>query len=395
MDIPPSLYIIQSFLFIGIITTDYNQDFITRVVIVKKALHSFNEYNMENILKESTNFITSINKRIKNENSVFSLSEDINLLVTNTMWRLLFDKRLELKDTDYKSLSRMLDLLTSGLAVSNLIDGFPLLRNIPIGKYLYIDDFNAIRDKLISAHVEEQSKNFHYNDKKCFTDILLSEHAQLSRDNVEIILTDILCAGIETVYATFRFVILYLLLNKDITKKCYDEVEIVIGENELNFKDICNFHYIRAVISEVLRISPAAPFGVPHKTTTDTSIFEYGIPQNTTLLLNIYAIHHDSTVHLNPEKFTPQRFIDNNGHYQNIHGFIPFSIGRRECLGKKLGMQQLLFYIVTLLQNFYLQAPEGFDVTDASISRVCIKPREHNVKIIRRKLLNSTCNLSF
>ena len=54
----------------------------------------------------------------------------------------------------------------------------------------------------------------------------------------------------------------------------------------------------------------------------------------------------------NPEEFIPERFIDSDGKYLSTRpqAFIPFSIGRRECVGQKLAIADLFFVLVRFLQ---------------------------------------------
>lgn len=51
--------------------------------------------------------------------------------------------------------------------------------------------------------------------------------------------------------------------------------------------------YTEAVIMEMLRLSSFVPFGIWHRVTEDVSYQNYVIPKDTTLLSNLYAVHHD------------------------------------------------------------------------------------------------------
>ena len=56
-----------------------------------------------------------------------------------------------------------------------------------------------------------------------------------------------------------------------------------------------------------------------------------------------------------------ERFLNSDGQCTIPKYFMPFSIGGRECLGKKLAMMQLFLFAAGLLQNFNIKAPLGKD----------------------------------
>ena len=59
------------------------------------------------------------------------------------------------------------------------------------------------------------------------------------------------------------------------------------------------------------------------------------VPKGIFVALNLAKLHHDEREWAKPEKFKPERFLDSDGKFlgwSKLHGFLPFSIGRRECL---------------------------------------------------------------
>ena len=47
----------------------------------------------------------------------------------------------------------------------------------------------------------------------------------------------------------------------------------------------------------------------------------------------------------NPEEFNPDRFLNDQNHYQNNENLIPFSVGKRFCLGKTLAEQEFFLFL--------------------------------------------------
>ena len=59
----------------------------------------------------------------------------------------------------------------------------------------------------------------------------------------------------------------------------------------------------------------------------------------------------------NPEEFNPNRFLDENGHYKSNDNLIPFSVGKRFCLGKILAEQEFFLFLTGILHQFKFESP--------------------------------------
>ncbi|XP_039142783.1 LOW QUALITY PROTEIN: cytochrome P450 734A6-like [Dioscorea cayenensis subsp. rotundata] len=88
------------------------------------------------------------------------------------------------------------------------------------------------------------------------------------------------------------------------------------------------------IINETLRLYPPAVATI-RKAKVDVELRGYKIPQGTEILIPIMAVHHDVKI-WGPDaaEFNPARFMDRA---RSPTGFIPFGVGPRMCIGKKLG----------------------------------------------------------
>lgn len=78
------------------------------------------------------------------------------------------------------------------------------------------------------------------------------------------------------------------------------------------------------------------------------------------VLSNFYAIHRDPHHWKNPESFDPSRFLKKDGTLNaKPDSYLPFSAGRRVCLGEPVAKPELLLMCATLLQRLELCLPEG------------------------------------
>ncbi|KAM6254715.1 vitamin D 25-hydroxylase isoform X2 [Aptenodytes patagonicus] len=138
------------------------------------------------------------------------------------------------------------------------------------------------------------------------------------------------------------------------------EIDLVIGPNKMPaLEEKCKMPYTEAVLHEVLRFCNIAPLGIFHATSKDTVVRGYSIPEGTTVITNLYSVHFDEKYWSNPEVFFPERFLDSSGQFVKKDAFIPFSLGRRHCLGEQLARMEMFLFFTSLLQRFHLCFPHG------------------------------------
>ena len=144
--------------------------------------------------------------------------------------------------------------------------------------------------------------------------------------------------------------------------KIHDELDRVAGKDRLpSWKDVENMPYLQATFSEVLRKSGPVPVTGATAIRNGT-LAGYHIPKGTTVIINIKEIHHDPTEWPEPDKFKPERFLDSEGKFVGWtakHAFMPFGLGRRECLGQLFAKIVMFTFTSTLLQRYKIELPEG------------------------------------
>ncbi|XP_035661944.1 cytochrome P450 2U1-like [Branchiostoma floridae] len=117
--------------------------------------------------------------------------------------------------------------------------------------------------------------------------------------------------------------------------------------------------YTEATIMEIQRIRAIVPV-TPHAPNEDTTFRGYDIPAGTQVLPNLWSAHMDPEFWPDPEKFDPRRFLDSDGKVvTRPESFMPFSTGRRVCLGEQLAKMELFLLFSSLLKHFTLKLPEG------------------------------------
>lgn len=150
-------------------------------------------------------------------------------------------------------------------------------------------------------------------------------------------------AGFDTVSTMISFLMYELAIDQQIQQKLFEEIrEINDGLNgeRLNYDVLPKMKYLDQVISEVLRKWPPAVF-TNRVCTKDYSCSVDGhdkfiIEKGKAVWIPICSIHHDPKYYPEPKKFDPERFSDENKHLIQPGSFLPFGVGPRNCIGKKL-----------------------------------------------------------
>ena len=150
----------------------------------------------------------------------------------------------------------------------------------------------------------------------------------------------------------------------EIQAKVQEEVDNVVSSREL--PKLCHrsqLSYTEAVLYECMRLAPIAPTAIPHRTTRDNSVAGYDVPKDTMVIINIWALHHDATAWDNVDKFIPERFLNADGKMgPKPDSWLPFSAGRRVCLGETVAKPELHLIFAALMQQFSWRAPNGVNI---------------------------------
>ncbi|KAL1441241.1 hypothetical protein MTO96_008663 [Rhipicephalus appendiculatus] len=161
-------------------------------------------------------------------------------------------------------------------------------------------------------------------------------------------------AGLETTSSTLAFATYHLALNPEVQEKLRKEVDecMAVHGPEPSLDAISKFKYLHCVVSETLRLYPPAA-RLERYATDDYVLGETGIrvPKNCSVIVPIYAMHHDPALFPDPENFVPERFSDENVESIKPYTYLPFGAGPRNCIGMRLALQSVKLCLIHSLHN--------------------------------------------
>ncbi|XP_007941332.1 cytochrome P450 2S1 [Orycteropus afer afer] len=194
---------------------------------------------------------------------------------------------------------------------------------------------------LLKIAQEEQDPNTEFTEKNLLMTVIY-----------------LLFAGTVTVSATVSYALLLLLKYPQVQERVHEELTRELGAGRTpGLGDRARLPYTDAVLHEVQRLLALVPMGVPRALTQTTCFRGYTLPQGTEVFPLLGSVLHDPEVFEQPEEFNPGRFLDENGRFKKHEAFLPFSLGKRVCLGEGLARAELFLLFTTILQTFSLESP--------------------------------------
>ncbi|XP_068827246.1 cytochrome P450 2D14-like isoform X3 [Capricornis sumatraensis] len=304
------------------------------------------------------------------EGRPFSPKELLNKAVSNVIASLTFGFRFEYNDPRIvKLLDMMEDLLKeeSGL-VRQVVEAVPVLMRIPgLAAKVFPGQkaFMALIDELIA---EQKMTRDPTQPPRHLTDAFLDEvkeakgnpESSFNDENLRLVVADLFSAGMVTTSTTLAWALLLMILHPDVQRRVQQEIDEVIGKvRRPEMGDQALMPFTVAVVHEVQRFADIIPLGVPHMTSRDIEVQGFHVPKGTTLITNLSSVLKDETLWEKPFRFHPEHFLDAQGRFVKQEAFIPFSAGRRACLGEPLARMELFLFFTSLLQHFSFSVPAG------------------------------------
>lgn len=171
---------------------------------------------------------------------------------------------------------------------------------------------------------------------------------------INMYMQEMIFRGTDTTALLTEWVMAELVLSQDVQDKLYEELSNATNLSDAN---VAKLPYLQAVVKESLRVHPPGPLLSWARLSTSDVQLSNGmvIPANTTAMVNMWAITHDSRVWSDPLEFKPERFIG-EGADVDVRGgdlrLAPFGAGRRVCPGKSLGLVTVTQWVAQLVHKF-------------------------------------------
>ncbi|XP_039966012.1 cytochrome P450 315a1, mitochondrial [Bactrocera tryoni] len=174
--------------------------------------------------------------------------------------------------------------------------------------------------------------------------------ADMPLDTIKRIFVDLVIAAGDTTAYTTEWAFYLLTQNPEMQERLAKEMAAHDGRGNM---------LVHGLIKEAMRLYPIAPF-IGRYLDTEANIGGYQIERNSLVLLSLYTAGREPKHFPDPEAAKPERWQRNEetGELREVlqsHGSLPFAIGNRSCIGRRMAMKQMHCLLASVISNFKLQ----------------------------------------
>ncbi|KAJ8017124.1 hypothetical protein DPEC_G00014500 [Dallia pectoralis] len=328
---------------------------------------------------EEVRYLTEVFEEHKGK--AFDPTQPIHYAIANIICSIVYGSRFDYLDPRFRhSVDRVNDSLRlGGCASIELYNIFPWLgRLLESKRRIFKNDYDNKKEicDLVSGLKET------LNPQMCrgFVDSFLVRKMSLEEsgnsnshyhiENLIQTVGNLFAAGTDTTATTIRWGLMFIAKYPDIQDRVQEEISKVIGSRQPMVEDRKNLPYTDAVIHETQRVANILPVSLPHVTSRDITIQGYFIKKGTVVIPLLTSVLRDDCEWETPQTFNPAHFLDEKGRFVKKDAFIPFSLGRRVCLGESLARMELFIFFTSLLQRFRFSPPPGVTEDDLDLTPV-------------------------
>lgn len=344
----------------------------------------------------------------KGERKPIALKQIIQQSCANMFCRYMCSVRFDYDDAEFQNIVRCFDEIFWEINQGYAVDFLPWLspfytrhmRKIikwseTIRKFI-LDRIIATRECNISTDLPERD----------FTDALMQSLAKkegLTRDTLIYMLEDFI-GGHSAVGNLVMLALAHIVKNPSACLQIQAEICNVLDQNHrlITQMDAERMPYTMSTIYEVLRFC-SSPI-VPHVATEDVPIAGYGVTKGTVVFINNYELNTSPKYWEQPQKFDPERFLiplnslkvntlnKVGQHFEmrkNIPHFMPFSIGKRTCVGQNLVKGFGFTLLANIMQTYDISCD---DLTKIQTYPACVAlpPDTFSLILTPRTVLHHT-----
>ncbi|XP_046893413.1 cytochrome P450 2K1-like isoform X1 [Hypomesus transpacificus] len=347
------------------------------------------------IIEECGNLIEVFEKY---EGKAFDTTQPVNYAVSNIICAIVYGNRFEYTDPEF---TKMVDRANENIRLGGspsmqLYNLFPWLGKFLSTKRQINKNANANKNQIrdLISRLKET-----LNPQMCrgFVDSFLSRKQNLEesgkkdthyhKENLTISVANLFAAGTDTTGTTLRWGLMLMAKYPRIQDQVQEEINREIGSRQVLVEDRKNLPYTDAVIHEIQRLANIVPMSLPHVTSRDVTFQGYFIKKGTVVFPLLTSVLQDESEWESPHTFNPAHFLDDKGKFIKRDAFMPFSAGRRVCLGEGLARMELFLFFTSLLQHFRFSPPPGVTEDDLDLTPAVgftLNPSPHKLCAVSR-----------
>uniref|UniRef100_A0A3B4FEZ8 Cytochrome P450, family 2, subfamily N, polypeptide 13 n=1 Tax=Pundamilia nyererei TaxID=303518 RepID=A0A3B4FEZ8_9CICH len=276
---------------------------------------------------------------------LFSAAGLFNNAVSNIVCQLVMGKRYDYSDHNFQLMLKYQSesLQLEGSIWGQLYESFPgVMKRLPGPHNKMFSYFDIVKD-FIAQEIKSHKEDLDPNNPRDYIDAFLIKMENLNESdlgftetNLVLCSADLFLAGTETSATTLLWALVFLIRHPDVQGGWL--ISPYMEQNR-----------ILVLIG------------------------------GTCVLPVLTSVLFDKTEWETPDTFNPGHFLDADGKFVKREAFLPFSAGKRVCLGESLAKMELFLFFVGLLQKFTFSVPDGVELSTEGVSGIVRVPEPFKV----------------
>ncbi|MCK8679960.1 cytochrome P450 [Streptomyces lichenis] len=171
-------------------------------------------------------------------------------------------------------------------------------------------------------------------------------------------LVTLFLAGVETTALALTWTLYEIARHGEVRDTLAEETDRVLGGRPPTAGDLDRLTYTAMVVDESLRAHPPV-WQFTREAIEDDVLSGHHVPAGTPLLVSVYGAHHNPEQWDEPERFDPERFRPGGSPARDRSAYLPFGGGRRQCIGKRMGLALLQQTVAAVAGRFRISPAQG------------------------------------
>jgi cytochrome P450 len=188
----------------------------------------------------------------------------------------------------------------------------------------------------------------------------------------------LLLAGHETTAVSLSWTWHLLAQHPEIEKKLWSELREVLHGRSPTTQDLSKLPYTERVVKEVMRLYPPA-WAIVRNSLEDCELGGYRVPARATLMMSQWVMHRDPRYFEQPERFNPDRWLDDRAKGTPKFAYFPFGGGPRSCIGAAFATMEAILVLATIAQKYQIRVAPECPVE--AVPSITLRPR-HGIKVM-------------
>ncbi len=165
-------------------------------------------------------------------------------------------------------------------------------------------------------------------------------------------------AGHETTAIALSWTLYLLAQYPEVEARLVAELEEVLGGRVPLAADQPKLKYTEAVVSEGMRLFPPA-WVITRQAARDVEIGPVVVRRGTVVFVSQWVMHRDGRFFDEPERFDPERWLDDRSQETPKFAYFPFGGGPRHCIGYSFATMEATLVLAAVVQRFHLELLPG------------------------------------